>query len=269
LQIEAADSGLTPLRGIPLLAPVEIPCPADSDNPACDRAVSLSQKPAVDQELAEMLFLICDKDERDYADATAENAVSSCDWRVPVDGEMVSTAPHMHTRGVSINVTLNPDGESPLIVQDIPIWDFNWQGSYEYVDPIPVKEGDILRVTCTWDNTNESNPDDFRYMTWGEGTNDEMCLHVAGFKPAPGFEELAGSALFVNSLAIYPGWLPIWGRMGMLALTLLPTAIQLLLWAVALGLVAAAFLFIKRVDVRHLSRQLATLSRHIRTGLRI
>jgi polyisoprenoid-binding protein YceI len=269
LQIEAADSGLTPLRGIPLLAPVEIPCPADSDNPACDRAVSLSQRPAADQELAEMLFLICDKDERDYADSMAENAVSSCDWRVPLDGELVSTAPHMHTRGVSINVTLNPDGANPTIVQDIPIWDFNWQGSYEYVEPVPVKEGDILRVTCTWDNTNESDANDYRYITWGEGTNDEMCLHVASFKPAPGFEELAGSALFVNSLAIYPGWLPSWGRMGMLLLSTLSTGVQLLLWAVVLGLVAAAFLFIKRVDVQHLSRQLATLSRHIRMSLRI
>jgi hypothetical protein len=254
LQIESADSGLTPLRGIPLLAPVEIPCPADIDNPACDRAVSLSQRPAADQELAEMLFLICDKDERDYADSMAENAVSSCDWRVPLDGELVSTAPHMHTRGVSINVTLNPDGANPTIVQDIPIWDFNWQGSYEYVEPVPVKEGDILRVTCTWDNTNESDPDDYRYITWGEGTNDEMCLHVASFKPAPGFEELAGSALFVNSLAIYPGWLPSWGRMGMLLLSTLPTAVQILLWAVALGLVVAAFLFIKRVDVRQIFR---------------
>ena len=269
LQIEAADSGLTPLRGIPLLAPVEIPGPADIDNPACDRAVSLSQKPAADQELAEMLFMICDKDERDYEDSMAENAVSSCDWRVPLDGELVSTGPHMHTRGVSINVTLNPDGANPTIVQDMPIWDFNWQGSYEYVEPVPVKEGDILRVTCTWDNTNESDANDYRYITWGEGTNDEMCLHVASFKPAAGFEELAGSALFVNSLAIYPGWLPSWGRMGMLLLSTLSTGVQLLLWAVALGLVAAAFLFIKRVDVQQLSRQLATLSRHIRLGLRI
>lgn len=250
LQVESVDSGLTPLRGIPLIAPVEIPCPANSDNPACERDVSLSQKPEVDQELAEQLFMICGKDEGDYADSTAENAVSSCDWRVPVDGEMVSSAPHMHTRGVSINVMLNPEGESPLIVQDIPIWDFNWQGSYEYLEPIPVSEGDVLRVTCTWDNTNESNPDDFRYMTWGEGTNDEMCLHVASFKPADGFIELEGGALFVNSLGIYPNWLPTWGRIAMLRLTMMSGVVQVLLWVVLLAVVAAAFFFIRRLGVR-------------------
>lgn len=250
LQVESVDSGLTPLRGIPLFAPVEIPCPADIDNPACDRAVSLSQKPAADQELAELFLMVCAKDERDYADATAENAVSSCDWRVPLDGELVSSAPHMHTRGVSINVTLNPEGATPTIVQDIPIWDFNWQGTYEYLEPIPVKEGDILRVTCAWDNTNESNPADFRYMTWGEDTNDEMCLHVARFKPAEDFAALAGIALFVNSLAIYPGWLPSWGRIGLLTLATLSTAMQILLWAVALALVVAPVVFVKRVDLQ-------------------
>ena len=154
---------------------------------------------------------------------------------------------------------VNPDGASPTIVQDIPIWDFNWQGSYEYVEPVPVKEGDILRVTCTWDNTNESDPNDYRYMTWGEGTNDEMCLNVATFKPADGFAEMEGGALFVNSLAIFPDWLPSWGRVGMLGLALLPAVIQLLLAAVVIVLVAAAFLFIKRVDVRQIFRELGPL----------
>lgn len=248
LQVEAADSGLTALRGIPLLAPVEIPCPTDIDNPACDRRTSLTQKSEADQELAEMLLVVCDRDERDYADSTAENATSSCDWRVPVDGELVSTAPHMHTRGVSTRITLNPDGATPIIVQDIPIWDFNWQGTYDYLEPIPVKEGDILRVTCTWDNTNESNPDDYRYMTWGEGTNDEMCLNVAKFKPAEGFAELEGGALFVNSLAIYPGWLPSWARIGMLALSMLSGTMQLMLLVGVLALLAAAFVFVRRMN---------------------
>ncbi|MEM7134331.1 MAG: YceI family protein [Chloroflexota bacterium] len=266
LQVESADSGLTPLLGIPLLAPVEIPCPVESENPACERDVSLSEKPEVDQELAEILFMFCNKDELDYVDSTAENAVSSCDWRVPVDGEMVSSTPHMHTRGVSIRVTLNPDGASPIIMQDIPIWDFNWQGTYDYLEPIPVKEGDVLRVTCTWDNTNESNTkesktSDFRYMTWGEGTNDEMCLNVATFKPADGFIELEGGALFVNSLGIYPNWLPTWGRIGMLRLAMLPGAVQVLLWAVLLALLAAAFVFVRGGSLREIFRQLAAVNR--------
>ena len=124
LQVESAESNLTPLRGIPLLAPVEIPCPADSPNAACDRDVSLAEKSESDQRLAEMLFRICGKEIGDYARESAENATTYCDWQVPIDGEVVTIGGHMHTRGTILRVTLNPDSANPTVLQDIPIWDF-------------------------------------------------------------------------------------------------------------------------------------------------
>lgn len=207
LQVESADANLTPLRGIPLLAPVEIPCPADSPNEACDRAVSLAEKSESDQRLASTLFRICGKEIGDYAGESAENATSDCDWQAPIDGEVVTIGGHMHTLGTTQRVTLNPDSATPIILQDIPIWDFNLQGQYDLDEPIAVKKGDILRLTCTWDNTN-GDPDDARYLTWGEGTNDEMCLNVVIIEPAEGFETIAGNELLMNSLARYPSWLP-------------------------------------------------------------
>ena len=207
LQVEAADADLTPLRGIPLFAPVEIPCPVDSPNEACDRDVSLAEKSEVDQRLAELFLRLCDKEMGDYAGKSAENATTTCDWQVPIDGEVVTIGGHMHTRGTAMRVTLNPDSANPTILQHIPIWDFNWQGQYQIDEPIAVKKGDILRLTCTWDNTN-GDPNDARYLTWGEGTNDEMCLNVVTIKPAAGFETIAGNELLINSLARLPSWFP-------------------------------------------------------------
>ncbi len=58
-------------------------------------------------------------------------------------------------------------------------YDFNNQLSYSLVEPIPVAGGDILRQTCTWNNS-VSNPDlihDPPIATYfGERTDEEMCF---------------------------------------------------------------------------------------------
>jgi hypothetical protein len=77
---------------------------------------------------------------------------------------------------------LHPEGPEVQILLDIPAWDFHWQGSYLYETPIPVRAGDAVRISCVWDNTQETPP---RYILWGEGTQDEMCLGALLLKPAP------------------------------------------------------------------------------------
>jgi mono/diheme cytochrome c family protein len=78
--------------------------------------------------------------------------------------------PHMHLHGTSISVSLErPSGETMLV--DIPRWDFHWQGGYQFVDPVSLSAGDSLRLRCVYDNAGGTSP-----LTWGEGTEDEMCL---------------------------------------------------------------------------------------------
>jgi len=74
--------------------------------------------------------------------------------------------------------------------------------------------------------------DNARYITWGEGTNDEMCLNMATIKPAAGFEERAGRALFVDSFTIYPNWMPAWARIFMMMLRSLSTGVKIVAGAV-------------------------------------
>lgn len=73
--------------------------------------------------------------------------------------------PHMHQQGKSIRV----EGPQGCLI-DIPKWDFHWQQQYFFTRPISVKRDEKVTLKCTWNNTTS------RYLHWGEGTDDEMCL---------------------------------------------------------------------------------------------
>ena len=90
-----------------------------------------------------------------------------------------AVGPHMHTLGTDIQVDLVPANGSPTqCLTHIPRWNFSWQRSYEFVHPIPITDQDSVRVTCTWNTMTRDTP-----VTWGEGTQDEMCiafLYISG-----------------------------------------------------------------------------------------
>jgi len=98
---------------------------------------------------------------------------------MPVDVNVLGLGPHMHLLGRQMKVTAEtPAGETvPLIwVRD---WDFNWQGSYGYVEPVRLPKGSVIRVEAVYDNTadNPHNPNSPpKDVRWGEQTTDEMCL---------------------------------------------------------------------------------------------
>lgn len=81
------------------------------------------------------------------------------------DAKVWSVLPHMHQKGKRIAVS-GPQG----CMVDIPQWDFHWQQGYYFTEPQIVKKGEKVKMTCTWDNPTT------KYVTWGEGTDDEMCL---------------------------------------------------------------------------------------------
>lgn len=253
LQVESVDSGTKALLGMPLLAPVEIPCLVSPEsttghqNPNCDRATALANKPKNDQKLAYGLMRMCDKTLEDYAGQSATNATSSCDWQIPADGEIVQVTSHMHTLGSTTQLLLNPDKPNPTVLIDIPIWDFNWQGSYQLEQPINVKKGDIVRLTCAWDNSKNTNSEDARYITWGEGTYDEMCLNIISINPVKDYP--AGQNIILASLNTFPAWMPYWLRTRMLSLQG-SSNMFLLFGAIALGFVGIAFMFFRILKLK-------------------
>ena len=78
--------------------------------------------------------------------------------------------PHMHTLGTTLRVERTRVGYTTCVL-DVPRWDFHWQRFYEYATPIDVKPFDIVTITCGYDTTTRQTT-----VTWGEGTDDEMCL---------------------------------------------------------------------------------------------
>ena len=102
--------------------------------------------------------------------------------------ELVAIAPHMHLLGRQAKVEAvfpNQDRRELIRIDD---WDFQWQGNYNYRDPIILPAGTMIEMTALYDNSlnnpkNPSNPP--VAVGWGERTVDEMCLTFLSVK-SPG-----------------------------------------------------------------------------------
>ena len=185
LQLESAESEYAELLELPLVAPVEIPCPAGVTGPQCEREAAIERVAELYGEDArytpDYLLRECDQSLADYAENSGEIALGSCDFPVTWSLTLYSVSGHMHELGRSFRLELNPESEEPLLLLDIPRWDFHWQGHYTFVEPVQLAYGDVLRMTCTWDNRLSDDP---RYVVWGEGTADEMCFgSMTALKP--------------------------------------------------------------------------------------
>ena len=63
----------------------------------------------------------------------------------------------------------------------VPNYNFDNQVSYAPSPAVTVNPGDYIKVTCSYDPTlRKLNPQTKnlppRYVTWGDGSSDEMCL---------------------------------------------------------------------------------------------
>ena len=92
-------------------------------------------------------------------------------------------APHMHLLGRKMKVEMTPKNGAAQCLIQIDDWDFNWQGSYLYQNPIDVPAGTRLSLTAYYDNSSDNprNPNSPpKPVSWGEATTDEMCLAFVG-----------------------------------------------------------------------------------------
>ncbi|MBT8491759.1 MAG: monooxygenase, partial [Deltaproteobacteria bacterium] len=97
------------------------------------------------------------------------------------DVEIHSALHHMHLLGKSAKFqVIRASGDDCLL--EIPDWDFDWQDTYMFKEPIRLGANDLLQIECEWDNSPENQPDlgdgpqPPRDLAWGEGSTDEMCF---------------------------------------------------------------------------------------------
>ena len=179
------DAELEPIQEIPLLAPVEVRCPGpypDDPSDPCHREYALEHSEL--RLFAQLMHLACDTRPEDYTGRgtlDVSDQVTSCDQSVHEDALALGVIGHMHLRGRWIKIELNPGTDGAETLLHIPNWDFEWQGQYWFQDPVRLGLGDTVRITCAYDNSGPIDGPDGdllvpRYMTWGEGTTDEMCV---------------------------------------------------------------------------------------------
>ena len=184
----------TPLRPLSLAlmpAPPDIPCPAGVTGPLCNRNASLAD---LGQRFGESAIGFVDGLEagcgRNPADPPAGDT-TSCSWPVSQAGTIVRVGAHMHLLGRSLQIVLNPGRPDQKTVLDVTNYNFHYQKAYNLAKPVAVVPGDTLQVTCTYDPTLRQELPSLRdlpprFVTWGDGSSDEMCLGLVQTIPPAG-----------------------------------------------------------------------------------
>ncbi len=178
-----ADPTLTPMRTMLLPAPVELPCPAGATGALCNRGDAVLDVTrrfgAGAQRTINGLQLLCDGDPF----RPAAGSTQSCVRPVREDITVQAAAGHMHLLGRSMRIEANAGTPRARTLLDLPVWDFDSQGARPLPEPVRLSKGDTVTVTCTHDVSLRDRLPAFegtppRYVVWGEGTTDEMCLGI-------------------------------------------------------------------------------------------
>ncbi|KZX60686.1 hypothetical protein A3709_01060 [Halioglobus sp. HI00S01] len=99
------------------------------------------------------------------------------------DATLYSLTPHSHYRGKSSTFELiYPDGREELILS-VPNYDFNWQRTYNFVEPMQVPAGTRIVHRTIYDNSanNPGNPDPDAEVSWGLQSEEEMLYGSVSF----------------------------------------------------------------------------------------
>jgi hypothetical protein len=188
LRTVPGDTDLRPLETMLLPGPVELPCLPDEQGPLCDRDAAVED--TIERFGGESLRtiwglqLICGGD----LEEPRAGATQSCAHDVASPVTVFAAAGHMHLLGREISIVANAGTAQEQTLLDIDAWDFDNQGARPLPKPVDLEPGDTLTVTCTHDAQLRrqlpalagSEP---RYITWGEGTTDEMCLGILSAAP--------------------------------------------------------------------------------------
>jgi hypothetical protein len=181
--VPASSTNVKPLTIELFAAPVELACPSGVTGPLCDRNASLRDLATRTDKTsfleAQAIAAICGKNPTKPIPSLA----NSCDRIIRSDFKIISAGPHMHLLGKKLKMTLNPGTEREKSILNVENYDFDDQSPIVLPEPINVVSGDVIRIECVHDPSLRQVLPALkflppRYVTWGEGSSDEMCLGV-------------------------------------------------------------------------------------------
>jgi hypothetical protein len=176
-----STTALKPLSLQPMPAPPDIPCPAGVTGPLCNRAASLTN---LGQRFGPSAIGFVDTIEticgRNPVNPPAGDT-TSCTWGVPGGETIMRLGVHMHLLGAGMKIVLNPGTAQAQTLLNVTNYDFNDQRAYTLKTPVETQPGDKIGVTCTYNPTLRQELPQLRklpprFVTWGDGSSDEMCL---------------------------------------------------------------------------------------------
>lgn len=179
LRLTDGTAATKPLVTVQLPAPTELPCASGESGPLCDRAAAIAD---VTQRFGAEVGGTEDQLVSTCGNGTpAPGNTQHCDVLIPEPITVYAAFGHMHLLGRSIKLELNPGTAKAQTLLDVPIFDFDYQRLQPMPSPVDVNPGDTVRVTCTHDATLRQQLPQLsklppRYVVWGDGTSDEMCL---------------------------------------------------------------------------------------------
>lgn len=124
----------------------------------------------------------------------------STEYTFEEDVRMLGFMPHMHLRGkAALYEVTYPSGEHEVLLH-VPKYDFNWQHSYDFIEPPLIPAGSTLQFTLWWDNSadNPANPDPTEEVTWGLPTHAEMSQGYMRFERLDGVHFVVGEPIPEN-----------------------------------------------------------------------
>ena len=181
--VPASSTNVKPLTIELFAAPVELACPSGVTGPLCDRNASLRDLATRTDKTsfleAQAITAICGKNPAKPIPSLS----NSCDRIIRSDFKIISAGPHMHLLGKKLKMTLNPGTEREKSILNVENYDFDDQSPIVLPEPINVVSGDVIRIECVHDPSLRQVLPALkflppRYVTWGEGSSDEMCLGV-------------------------------------------------------------------------------------------
>lgn len=118
--------------------------------------------------------------------AGAKDHPISASLELDRDVYLQSVLPHMHFRGKRVKyIAQYPDGTEQVLFSQ-PLYNFNWQLTYHFEDPVFLPAGTTILVDGGFDNSaqNPFNPDPSINVNFGEQSWDEMFFGFMTWKDA-------------------------------------------------------------------------------------
>jgi hypothetical protein len=98
-------------------------------------------------------------------------------FTLPVDVDVLGGGGHAHYLATDMQLTVTPPGGRASQLLRLPRWDFNWQESYYFEQPVRLSAGTKIEVEIAYDNSaaNPANPfNPPRRVRFGRESTDEM-----------------------------------------------------------------------------------------------